>query len=79
MKNRLILLLWLSLSGYSSLAQETSGAGFVTDKFGAIVRGDTLRKELALVLTGDEFADGGTMIRKSLRQNRVKASFFFTG
>lgn len=43
------------------------------------MRGDTLKKELALVLTGDEFADGGTLIRETLRKNRVKASFFFTG
>jgi len=51
----------------------------VIDPFGAITRGDTLKKELALVLTGDEFADGGPLIQKKLRKNRVKASFFFTG
>ncbi|HEY1023687.1 MAG TPA: polysaccharide deacetylase family protein [Sphingobacteriaceae bacterium] len=49
------------------------------DKFGAIVRGDTSKKELALVFTGDEFADGGKVIRRTLNKNSVRASFFFTG
>lgn len=79
MKNRLILLLWLSLFVLPSLAQEETRGNFVTDKYGAIVRGDPLKKELALVLTGDEFAEGGSVIQKSLRQNQIKASFFLTG
>lgn len=46
---------------------------------GAITRGDSTRKEIALVFTGDEFADGGTFIAKTLKEKNVKASFFFTG
>jgi endoglucanase len=46
---------------------------------GAIVRGDTLQKNIALVFTGHEFADGGDLIAKTLLQQKVKASFFFTG
>ena len=46
---------------------------------GAIVRGDTTRQELALVFTGDEFADGGTHIVRVLSQQDIKASFFLTG
>ncbi|GAB3895276.1 hypothetical protein GCM10028803_11580 [Larkinella knui] len=46
---------------------------------GAIVRGDTTVRQLAIVFTGDEYADGGEQIRKTLRQNRVPASFFLTG
>jgi peptidoglycan/xylan/chitin deacetylase (PgdA/CDA1 family) len=34
---------------------------------------------LALVFTGDEFADGGNFIAQSLQQQKIKASFFFTG
>lgn len=45
----------------------------------AIIRGDTLQKNIALVFTGHEFADGGEMIAKTLQQQKVKASFFFTG
>jgi endoglucanase len=31
------------------------------------------------VFTGDEFADGGDFITKTLQQQSIKASFFFTG
>lgn len=50
-----------------------------TDRYGAIVRGDTSQKAIALVLTGHEFADGGSSVRKTLRAKKVPASFFFTG
>lgn len=46
---------------------------------GAIIRGKTTAKKLALVFTGDEFGDGGKSINNTLNQNKVKASFFFTG
>jgi endoglucanase len=46
---------------------------------GAIVRADTTKKQLALVFTGHEFAQGGSSILQTLRQHNVKASFFFTG
>jgi len=46
---------------------------------GAIVRGDSLQKNIALVFTGHEFADGGELIAKTLQQQNIKASFFFTG
>jgi endoglucanase len=46
---------------------------------GAIVRGDTAKKNIALVFTGHEFADGGISIANSLKNENIKASFFFTG
>lgn len=46
---------------------------------GAIVRGDTTAKELALVFTGDEYADGGKHISAVLERQGVKGSFFLTG
>ena len=46
---------------------------------GAIVRGDTSSAELALVFTGDEYADGGMHIANVLANRRIKASFFLTG
>jgi len=46
---------------------------------GAIVRGDSSRAELALVFTGDEFAEGGAYITRVLTNQGIKASFFFTG
>lgn len=46
---------------------------------GAIIRGDKNPRELALVFTGDEFADGGNHIRAVLSNFSIKASFFLTG
>ncbi|MEP6712049.1 MAG: glycoside hydrolase family 9 protein [Ferruginibacter sp.] len=46
---------------------------------GAIIRGDSLQKNISLVFTGHEFADGGELIAKTLQQQNIKASFFFTG
>lgn len=46
---------------------------------GAIIRGDTTQKKIALVFTGDEFAEGGESILATLRSHKIKASFFFTG
>lgn len=52
--------------------------GITTDQ-GAITRGDRTQRKLALVFTGDEFAEGGPTILATLKRNQVKASFFFTG
>ena len=46
---------------------------------GGIVRGDVTEKEIALVFTGHEFADGGNLVRDVLERKDVRASFFFTG
>jgi peptidoglycan/xylan/chitin deacetylase (PgdA/CDA1 family) len=46
---------------------------------GAVVRSDTSKAELALVFTGDEYADGGVHIADILKQQGIKASFFLTG
>lgn len=57
-----------------------SGSEPVEEYFlGAIVRGDTTKQEIALVFTGDEFADGGERIRSALKLQEVPGSFFFTG
>ncbi|MEJ7586937.1 MAG: glycoside hydrolase family 9 protein [Ferruginibacter sp.] len=46
---------------------------------GAIIRGNPLKKEIALVFTGDQFADGGKLIAGVLQKEKVRASFFLTG
>ncbi|WP_090993969.1 glycoside hydrolase family 9 protein [Pedobacter insulae] len=46
---------------------------------GAIIRGKADAKKIALVFTGDEFADGGKSIHKTLQKTNTKASFFLTG
>ena len=45
----------------------------------AIVRGDSTKKQIALVFTADEFGDGLPTIIKTLHDKNVKGSFFFTG
>lgn len=46
---------------------------------GAQVRGPATERRLALVFTGHEFAEGGTVILDALAARHVKASFFLTG
>lgn len=46
---------------------------------GGIIRGDTTKRELAIVFTGGDFADGGMHIQEVLYVRQVKSSFFFTG
>ena len=46
---------------------------------GGIIRSNTDKKQISLVFTGHEFADGAKKIRKALTKNNIKASFFFTG
>ena len=46
---------------------------------GGIIRGDTTTKKIALVFTGDEFADGGDFIAKTLKKESIHGSFFLTG
>ncbi|QEC66906.1 polysaccharide deacetylase family protein [Panacibacter ginsenosidivorans] len=50
-----------------------------TYSHGGIVRGDSTKKEIALVFTADEFGDGLPVITKTLQEKNLKASFFFTG
>ncbi len=46
---------------------------------GGIIRGDTTSKKIALVFTGDEFAEGGNFIATTLQQQNIHGSFFLTG
>jgi peptidoglycan/xylan/chitin deacetylase (PgdA/CDA1 family) len=51
---------------------------FLCDDDG-IVRADTSLRRMSLIFTGGSFADGGEHIRRVLRDEGVKAGFFFTG
>jgi peptidoglycan/xylan/chitin deacetylase (PgdA/CDA1 family) len=59
---------------YNSVQHKT-----FTYSYGAIIRGDSIQKEIALVFTGDSYADGAEYIIKVLKDENIKASFFFTG
>lgn len=64
--------------GNHTQAVSDNASQFVLEQ-GAIIRGDKSVKRLALVFTGDEFAEGASTIIRVLKFHRVKASFFFTG
>lgn len=65
---------------YLLAAQENQArrSGY-TITHGGITRMDSTHQEIALVFTGDEFGDGLSAISKTLQQEKVKGSFFFTG
>jgi len=46
---------------------------------GAVVRGPTEGRRLALIVSGHEFAEGGETILDELAKHRTRASFFLTG
>jgi len=46
---------------------------------GGIIRTDRTKRQIHLVFTGHEFADGGSVIQEVLRKHSIKASFFLTG
>ena len=64
------------LAAKENQAKSTSNK---TYNLGANIRGDSTIKRISLVFTGDEFADGGKKILQTLRNERIKASFFLTG
>ena len=65
--------------GIKASSQDSPVADHRTWYKGAITRGDSTQKKLAIVFTGDEFADGANYILKELKEHHIKASFFFTG
>ena len=46
---------------------------------GGIIRGDSTQKQVCLVFTAAEWADGAETIIRTLKENRIKGGFFFTG
>lgn len=62
----------------AAMQAEDKEANFTFDH-GAIVRGSQKERKLALVFTGDSYADGGSMIAATLRKENAKGSFFLTG
>lgn len=46
---------------------------------GAVIRGDTSRRQLALIFTGGAYGEGTEFILDTLREKDVQAGFFVTG
>jgi peptidoglycan/xylan/chitin deacetylase (PgdA/CDA1 family) len=60
------------------------GGGVVENKSwtsveGGVIRGDTSKKQLALIFTGGDFGEGTGHILDTLAAHKIKASFFLTG
>ncbi len=79
-----------SLTYYLSALQAEGNSEAAKDKsflletnneynYGAIIRTDKNKKEIHLVFTGHEYADGLETVRKVLNKHNINASFFFTG
>ena len=47
--------------------------------YGALIRTDTTRKQISIVFTAHEFAEGYETVKQALDKHGIKASFFFTG
>ncbi|HNS20468.1 MAG TPA: glycoside hydrolase family 9 protein [Sedimentisphaerales bacterium] len=66
-----------------AVAEETTARPAAGDLFtyqdGAVIRGSRASRQLALVFTGHEFAEGAQAILDALAQHGAKASFFLTG
>lgn len=63
---------------FAQLLQAQSEKAFTYVR-GAVVRGDSTKKEIAVVFTGDEFGEGLPVILQTLKQHNVQGGFFFTG
>ena len=51
----------------------------IFDKEGAIIRSDTLKKNIYLCFTGHDHIEGFEYVLSALKKQKVKGSFFFTG
>ena len=61
------------------IAVSCKGSNLTITSFGAVIRADTTEKNIAIVFTGDEFADGSDFIANTLKEEKIEASFFLTG
>lgn len=68
-----------SVKSALSCSAAAESAVYSTFSNGALIRLDSTKKEIALVFTAHEFADGYETITKTLDKFNAKGNFFFTG
>lgn len=73
-----LMILVALLAGCNDAGKDSEEGQFILSH-GAIIRGNPQQREVALVVTGGDYSDGGQHIKTVLHQKGVKASFFFTG
>ncbi len=76
MIKRIVML--ILLTGLTLYAAEIDTSSYTYDH-GAIIRFDQNRKQICLVFTGGDFAQGGSVILKTLKKHQIQGAFFFTG
>ncbi len=72
-------LIYLLAAKEHGLGEVAAGKKVMKDRYGAVIRGDTTNKQIVLVFTADEFAEGAGTIVETLHASQVKGSFFLTG
>lgn len=70
---------WMITAVVAALGLTEQAPVHVERSEGGIVRGPVDRRQMALVFTGHEFAEGADTILDVLARRRVRASFFLTG
>ncbi|HAQ19784.1 MAG TPA: cellulase [Prolixibacteraceae bacterium] len=64
---------------FSSLEADQENKQDQYDSQGAVVRMNPKDKKVYLIFSAHEYAEGGKVIAQTLKKNKSKASFFFTG
>lgn len=67
----------LSCKQVEGVSQKTSDNNEYA--YGGITRTDKNKKQITLIFSGNDYADGSKIICKTLKKLNIKASFFFTG
>ncbi|MDP3914565.1 MAG: glycoside hydrolase family 9 protein [Bacteroidota bacterium] len=68
-----------SLSYLLSSLEAEADKQELLDNQGAVVRMNPEEKKVYLIFSAHEYAEGGKVIAQTLKKNKAKASFFFTG
>lgn len=77
MLRHVLIFLLVSPVSFFAEAQATKDS-WIKDEYGAVVRGDVAKKNIALVFSGDEHGDGTDTVLSTLRKYNVPASFFLS-
>ena len=74
----LIIFSWVVVM-ITGCGKQTIRQNNFTYSHGGIIRADSTKKEIALIFTGGDYADGGKHIAAVLHDYNIQAGFFFTG
>jgi peptidoglycan/xylan/chitin deacetylase (PgdA/CDA1 family) len=72
-------LIYLLAAKEAEAKEGAPAKNIVRDKYAAVIRGDSTRREVALVFTADSFMDGAPFILHTLSEQKIPGSFFLTG